>query len=89
VHARVCMCVTACVQRWCCRVSVVAANAFFLWLLFSIPNSSLGSVDGALVGGTLGLLAFVVLLSLGAFFWLQGSDPGYLTKGASAPAPAP
>jgi hypothetical protein len=72
-------------QKWCCRFGVTAANAFFLWLLFSIPNSSLGREDGSLVAGSVGLLAFVVLLSLVAFLALQGSDPGYLTKGVALP----
>ena len=69
-------------QMWCCRFSIAAAHVLFLWLLFSIPNSSLqSSEEGLHTGAALGL-GLVVTLALASFLAVQASDPGYFTTGA-------
>jgi hypothetical protein len=71
------------VQLWCTRFSITAVHVVFLWLLFTIPNSSLRTEDVGVQSDTAAGLLFAVILALVSLIVVQGSDPGYLTQGES------
>lgn len=53
-----------------------------LWLLFTIPSSSLRDGDTIILESAIGI-CIAAAVAISAYFALQATDPGYISLGAS------
>lgn len=67
----------------------VTINVVVLWMLFTLPNSSLHDSESntIIIDSAIGIF-ICVCSSLVAYFLLQGSDPGYISQETAAPGDA-
>ena len=67
-------------NAWFHRGGYLAANGLVLWLVFSVPRTNLWLADtGSALSSSAHAFLVVLGLTWSAYFFVQASDPGYVT----------
>ena len=67
-------------KNWWYRIGFILVKSALIYLLFKLPNSTLTSIDGEMDENTFGYLILFGSASTILFYFLQGSNPGYILQ---------